>query len=76
MFEQARVNWIVSDERTMLLNALHQVMTQRLLATFPGSPVSGMAAELATAALHEVDALIAKPVQVQAGKLVIKDHRG
>jgi len=76
MFEQVRVNWISSTERTVLVTALHHQMTQRLLAAFPGVPVSSMAAELATAAVHEVDALIAKPIQVQAHAVVIKDHRG
>lgn len=76
MFEQARVNWIASSERTLLLTALHQQMTQRLLAMFPAAPVSSMAAELATAALGEVDAIIARPVQVHAHTITIKDHRG
>lgn len=73
--DQARVNWMVSDERTALLNALNQVMTQRLLMTFPDSPVFSMAAELATAALREVDALLAHPVQVAAAQAVVNDHR-
>lgn len=76
MLEQLRANWIVSTERTVLLTALHHQMTQRLVAAFPGVPVSSMAAELATVAMREVDAVIAAPIQVQAGKITIKDHRG
>lgn len=76
MLEQLRANWIASPERTVLLNALHHQMTQRLAAVMPGSVVSSLAAELATAALKEVDALVARPVEVHASKVVIRDHRG
>lgn len=76
MLEQLRVNWITSPERTALINALHHQMTQRLLAVMPGSPVSALASELATAAIAQFDLLVTQPVQVQANKVVIKDHRG
>ena len=76
MFEQARVNWITSSERTTLLNGLHRQITDCLVAAFPGVPVSPMANELVAVALREVDAIIAKPVQVNAHTIVIKDHRG
>lgn len=76
MLEQLRAHWIASPERTMLVNALHQQMTAKLMACFPGSTVSGIAAELATVAIAEVDAIVASPIQVHAHTIKITDHRG
>jgi hypothetical protein len=59
----------------MLLDTLHGQMTDRLAAMFPGSPVSSMAAELATVALHAFDAQLAKPISVDASTVTITDHR-
>ena len=73
--EHFRAHWIASPARTMLLDTLHGQMTDRLAAMFPGSPVSSMAAELATVALHAFDAQLAKPIAVDAGTVTITDHR-
>lgn len=76
MLEQLRANWIAAPERTMLVDALHGQMTRRLAAVLPHDLVSSLAAELATAAIAEVDAIVAKPVQAHAHTITIKDHRG
>lgn len=76
MLEQLRVNWIASRERTILVDALHGQMGRRLSAILPNDVVSSLAAELATAAIAEVDAIVAKPVEVHAHTITIKDHRG
>lgn len=74
--EHFRAHWIVSSERTALLNALHSEMTKRLTAALHGMPVAGLATELATAALAAVDGQLTKPIQVDAGIITIRDHRG
>lgn len=76
MLEQLRANWIAAPERTALVHALHGQMTRHLAAVLPGDLVSGLAAELATAAIHEMDAIVARSVEVSAATVTIKDHRG
>ena len=76
MLEQLRVNWIASPERQMLGSAIHSAVAAKIAASLPTGLPTSLVIELAQAALAEVDAWIAKPVQVQAGKNTIKDHRG
>lgn len=76
MLEQLRAHWIASDERTALVHALHAKMAERLATVMPGGIVGGLAAELATTAIHEVDSIVAAPIQVRAQTITITDHRG
>ena len=75
-FEHFQAHWITSSSRTALLNALHAEMSKRLTAALHGMPIAGLAAELSTAALMAVDEQLAKPIQIEAGKVTIRDHRG
>lgn len=74
--EQLRVNWIASPERQMLGEAIRAAVVAKVAASLPTGLPATLVVELAQAALAEVDAWLAKPVQVQAHTVKLKDHRG
>jgi hypothetical protein len=76
VIEQARANWITWEQRINLLAAIDAVISARV-ATYYGHSISpAITAELAKLALDQVEAYLAKPVQVQADTVTITDHRG
>lgn len=75
MIEQARVDYIASEYRQALLASIHATLTGVLNASLPQVP--SIAIERASAAvLAEVDAILARPVGLQAETITITDYRG
>ena len=74
MFESARPHWIMSSQRKQFEDSIAASLSSVLRNALPLIPKAVIEA-CVNLVMFKVDQMIAAPVEIQGGKVVVNDHR-